>query len=364
MGLAVAATSVSTKTFRSDAVEEMAPALTEPLSQSKLSSSAASGASPRTSSSTTTTATVTATLGGTTLLPSADDQQQPQQQQQQLLQEVVENYPEQQVVGQQDLPPVVVEGLAEGVVADATTTPQGQREATLDEMGMSLPVTSGDGGSTTVDDIQNNNSASGGQALLKQLEQDSNRDLVEIALEQMHHDTAALVGSGAGGGAEGATAMDAILDAGGTVGGMPSNILQPPAVTGPQHSDFVLMDINNTPSKSVLHNRYFHGVSTSGPKSATVSSSSLPPSLADAAAPTSSAGGDAGAGGYANISNTIPLFDRAATQELEQTAGLLHAELRHVQNTIDSDATLSSSGGDSADESMPYVNELQEPLTM
>ncbi|XP_058129400.1 uncharacterized protein LOC131284800 [Anopheles ziemanni] len=634
MGLAVAATSVSTKTFRSDAVEEMAPALTEPLSQSKLSSSAASGASPRTSSSTTTTATVTATLGGTTLLPSADEQQQ--QQQQSSLQEVVENYAEQQVVVQQDLPPMV-EGLVEGVVA-APTVPL-TTEATLDEMGMSLPVTSGDGGSTTVDDIQNNNSASGG---LKQLEQDSSCDLVEIALEQMHHETTALVGSGGG-----ATTMDAIMDAAdagmdiGTVaapvGAMPSNILQPPPVTGPQHSDFVLMDINNTPiimqqpvtfpdqqvpiqqppqgligqmgqnqqdlsqsstsslgvfsgvggmagggvggtelgglmketgpdmdqmireistgdidllqvlksfennslllfsdvdvanlcdvgpgdgrdvhalpssstpstspnkdrerlelhaeivkrqvqmqrkydflvrrlhkviarymgqhvseevaglfehtqrywkkrekehakqmhnnnsgggpgnasataassssaganekwpeiipfqapppdaapappeklkpisanalktfskrmegissticsmeSKSVLHSRYFHGVSSCGPKSAAVSSG-LPPSLADPAASTSSA---ADGGGYANISNTIPLFDRVATQELEQTAGLLHAELRHVQNTIDSDATLSSSGGDSADESMPYVNELQEPLTI
>uniref|UniRef100_A0AAG5CU41 PEHE domain-containing protein n=1 Tax=Anopheles atroparvus TaxID=41427 RepID=A0AAG5CU41_ANOAO len=665
MGLAAAAKSVSTITIRSDAVEEMAPALTEPLSQSKLSSSAASGASPRTSSSTTTTATVTATLGGTTLLPLADvtlstEQQQQQQQQVQEAVEVVVDQ-QQEVVVQQGQPnSVPVEGFV-GIGAAAPTIPSSSsyvagtlhcQEAPLDGMGMSLPVTSGDGGSTTVDDIQNNNSAGGGgQMLLKQLDQDSNRDLVEIALEQLHHDVTIAEGEeGRNTSVDGATAMDAIagavVDMGtvtAPVDGVPENVLQPASTGGHQQCDFVLMDINSTPvilpqptlqeqqaplqpaamigamgpqhqqdlsqsstsslggvgsvggaggaelgglmkestdmdqmirelstadidllqvlksfdnnslllfsdvdvanlcdvgpvdgrdghahpstsspssspnkdrerlelhaeivkrqaqmqrkydflvrrlhkvvarymgqhvseevaglfehtqrywkkrekehakqlhnsnssgsaggnntsataltekwpdiipfqappvdntpaspeqlkpisanalktfakrvegistticsvqSKAVLHNRYFHGVNNSDQKPAPPPPSSGVPSASTSfgvggaennASAASVTAGSAGTGsgarttGYANISNTIPLFDRVATQELEQTAGLLHAELRHVQNTIDSDATLSSSGGDSADESMPYVNALQEPLTI
>uniref|UniRef100_A0A182SDI5 Uncharacterized protein n=1 Tax=Anopheles maculatus TaxID=74869 RepID=A0A182SDI5_9DIPT len=103
-------------------------------------------------------------------------------------------------------------------------------------------------------------------------------------------------------------------------------------------------------SKRVLDGRYFHGVSGVGV--ATGSSSAPSTSGTD---PTSF---------VSNISNTIPLFERSAAQELEQTAGLLFAELRQVQATIDSDATLSSSGGESADESIPYVNDVQEPLPM
>uniref|UniRef100_A0A182P7C0 PEHE domain-containing protein n=1 Tax=Anopheles epiroticus TaxID=199890 RepID=A0A182P7C0_9DIPT len=106
--------------------------------------------------------------------------------------------------------------------------------------------------------------------------------------------------------------------------------------------------ICSTQSKRVLNNRYFHGVSNIAPGTAAQSTS------------ISSGGCDPAIGG--NITNTIPLFERSATQDLEQTAGMLYAELRQVQATIDSDATLSSSGGESADESLPYTNEVQEPL--
>uniref|UniRef100_A0A182K1G6 PEHE domain-containing protein n=1 Tax=Anopheles christyi TaxID=43041 RepID=A0A182K1G6_9DIPT len=599
MGLAVVA-SVPVKK-RSDAVEAMAPALTEPLSQSKLSSSAASGASPRTSSSTTTPTTTT--FDGTTIITSPDnvhtelqqhDQQHQAQAQQQLDQFVDVQEQEQQHHHNQQLGDTV--DVSETVVVTSTTA--ALHEDNEETATMSLPLGgSSDGvGSTTVDDIQNNNS---GEQGLK-LDADTSRDLIEIALEQLHQEASM---GGGGNGTEVPVvepmAVDNVVDMAAVTShsaSLPGNVLQlqaehqssdlmpmelPPSqmivsqdsfqnaqqlhhqqqqipqlpgsimsippqdtsqssssLTGlgvsstgaelgmqlkdsnemdqmmrelstadidllqvfksldnnslllfsdvdvanlcdvpvadgsqsqsspnkdrerlEQHAEILKMQaqmqrkqdflarrlsklkarymgqhiseefaglfeyslrfwkkrekenakqlhnmnsnsggsgtglagegsgtcwpdiipfqapppdptpeklkpisanalktftkrlelisqaICSTQSKRVLNSPYFHGVSgigTSASKSASYSGSD----------PTSAA----------NITNTIPLFERAATQDLEQTAGMLYAELRQVQATIDSDATLSSSGGESADESLPYTNEVQEPL--
>uniref|UniRef100_A0A182Q8H2 PEHE domain-containing protein n=1 Tax=Anopheles farauti TaxID=69004 RepID=A0A182Q8H2_9DIPT len=575
----------------SDAVKAMAPALTEPLSQSKLSSSAASGASPRTSSSTSTTAT--ATFGGTTFISTDDNIHTDLQHQQ--TQQLEHFVAEQQQQGEDP------QQLVDVVISSTTTTTALHQDGagglqvpgTVAAMSMPL-VASDDVRSTTVDDIQNNNSSSGGQAL--KLDTDTNRDLIELALEQLHQD--ATMGGGGDGSEVPVAASDTMaaahvidMDAVASHSAMPSNVLQqqpqqpsdpiipmelPPAqgmmsqgmfpdvtqhqslpapggilampaadpnqssssslgvgVGGTnelgmqlkessdmdqmirelstadidllqvfksfdnnslllfsdvdmanlcevpvgdgsqpqsspnkdrerleQHAEIVKMQaqmqrkqdfltrrlsklkarymgqhvseeiaglfeytqrhwkkrekenvklLNNmacvgggagsntgattalngaiwpdiipfqapppdpTPeklkpisanglktftkrlesvsnticsvqSKRVLNNRYFHGVSNIG----------------GAAPGTCEPTGNGSSS--ANISNTIPLFEQTATQELELTAGMLYAELRQVQATIDSDATLSSSGGESADESMPYANEVQEPL--
>ncbi|XP_070143194.1 pneumococcal serine-rich repeat protein isoform X3 [Drosophila kikkawai] len=58
----------------------------------------------------------------------------------------------------------------------------------------------------------------------------------------------------------------------------------------------------------------------------------------------------------------VPGYDTYVTSELTHVAGLLHTELREVQNAIDSDATESSSGGESADEMVTYNNTQQQSL--
>ncbi|XP_017847407.1 uncharacterized protein LOC108603263 isoform X2 [Drosophila busckii] len=58
----------------------------------------------------------------------------------------------------------------------------------------------------------------------------------------------------------------------------------------------------------------------------------------------------------------VPIYDNYVTSELTHVAGLLHTELREIQNAIDSDATESSSGGESADEMVNYNNSQQQSL--
>lgn len=65
-----------------------------------------------------------------------------------------------------------------------------------------------------------------------------------------------------------------------------------------------------------------------------------------------------------SVSNVIPQFDQNGVIQIEQTAGLLSSELRVVEDAFDSDATASSSGGESADEMVSYNNTLQQPLSM
>ncbi|XP_055854914.1 uncharacterized protein LOC129918419 isoform X2 [Episyrphus balteatus] len=58
----------------------------------------------------------------------------------------------------------------------------------------------------------------------------------------------------------------------------------------------------------------------------------------------------------------VPTFDEKVTEEIAHVSGRLQAEMREVQSAIDSDATASSSGGESADEMVPYNNISQETM--
>lgn len=61
---------------------------------------------------------------------------------------------------------------------------------------------------------------------------------------------------------------------------------------------------------------------------------------------------------------TIPRFEDKVIEQIDSVSGLLQAELRIVQKALDSDATASSSGGESADEMVLYSNPTQERLKM
>lgn len=60
----------------------------------------------------------------------------------------------------------------------------------------------------------------------------------------------------------------------------------------------------------------------------------------------------------------VSTLDENVTDELKQVAGLLQSEMCEVQRAIDSDATESSSGGESADEMVTYNNQQQQTLPM
>lgn len=62
--------------------------------------------------------------------------------------------------------------------------------------------------------------------------------------------------------------------------------------------------------------------------------------------------------------NTVPRFESKVVEELDQVSGLLMSELRLIEKQIDSDATASSSGGESADEMVAFNNSYQQPLSM
>ncbi|CRL07434.1 CLUMA_CG020403, isoform A [Clunio marinus] len=63
-------------------------------------------------------------------------------------------------------------------------------------------------------------------------------------------------------------------------------------------------------------------------------------------------------------SNIIPRFESVDTEQLDQISGLLASELRLIEKQIDSDATASSSGGESADEMISYNNSYQQSLPL
>lgn len=66
-----------------------------------------------------------------------------------------------------------------------------------------------------------------------------------------------------------------------------------------------------------------------------------------------------------NVSNnTIPRFEPTEVEQIDQVSGLLMSEMRLIEKQIDSDATASSSGGESADEMVAYNNPYQQPLSM
>ncbi|XP_067633623.1 pneumococcal serine-rich repeat protein isoform X2 [Eurosta solidaginis] len=60
----------------------------------------------------------------------------------------------------------------------------------------------------------------------------------------------------------------------------------------------------------------------------------------------------------------ISNYDINVSEEMSQVAGLLQTELREIQMSMDSDATESSSGGESADEMVTYNNQIQQPLAI
>lgn len=62
--------------------------------------------------------------------------------------------------------------------------------------------------------------------------------------------------------------------------------------------------------------------------------------------------------------SAIPKFTDIDVDQIEQTSGLLMTEMRLIENQIDSDATASSTGGESADEMVSYNNQYQQPLSM
>lgn len=65
-----------------------------------------------------------------------------------------------------------------------------------------------------------------------------------------------------------------------------------------------------------------------------------------------------------NNFSCVHRFEDKVIDQVDQVAGLLHAELRTVERAIDSDATASSSGGESADEMIVYSNPTQQNLQM
>lgn len=60
----------------------------------------------------------------------------------------------------------------------------------------------------------------------------------------------------------------------------------------------------------------------------------------------------------------IPTLDTSTTTKLEQISGQLQTQLKIVEKGIDSDATASSSGGESGDEAVPFNNPVQQHMPM
>lgn len=65
-----------------------------------------------------------------------------------------------------------------------------------------------------------------------------------------------------------------------------------------------------------------------------------------------------------SIATCVPAFELNGTHQIKQCAGLLGTELKIVDDGFDSDATISSSGGESADEGVLYNNATQATLSM
>lgn len=64
------------------------------------------------------------------------------------------------------------------------------------------------------------------------------------------------------------------------------------------------------------------------------------------------------------FSSTLLRFKDNDIEKLDQVSGLIMSEMRLIENQIDSDATASSSGGESADEMVSYNNHYQQSLPM
>lgn len=86
--------------------------------------------------------------------------------------------------------------------------------------------------------------------------------------------------------------------------------------------------------------------------------------MADHVNNLSSASSSIASANKSTVITCVPQFDANGTQQLKQSAGLLSAELKLIGESFDSDATASSSGGESADEAIPYNNPTQQTLSM
>lgn len=62
--------------------------------------------------------------------------------------------------------------------------------------------------------------------------------------------------------------------------------------------------------------------------------------------------------------SVVPKIDSDASRQIERSAGILKSSVKCVTSAIDSDATASSSGGESADEMILYNNLTQTPQPM
>lgn len=71
-----------------------------------------------------------------------------------------------------------------------------------------------------------------------------------------------------------------------------------------------------------------------------------------------------GGKGSPAIGSLLPNLEEVSRNQLEHTSGLLRTELRAVESAMDSDATATSSGGESADELVNYTNPTQQTLSM
>lgn len=67
---------------------------------------------------------------------------------------------------------------------------------------------------------------------------------------------------------------------------------------------------------------------------------------------------------HRTIPSVVPRFDQNGIHQLHQVTGYLGTELKLIESAFDSEATASSSGGESADEMVSYNNIKQQPLTM
>lgn len=75
--------------------------------------------------------------------------------------------------------------------------------------------------------------------------------------------------------------------------------------------------------------------------------------------------GGGGASGNSMMGmTTVPPWPLDEKQELQKVVGLMETEMGMVQTEVDSEATVSSSGGESADEMQNYNNPLQQTLSM
>jgi KAT8 regulatory NSL complex subunit 1 len=65
-----------------------------------------------------------------------------------------------------------------------------------------------------------------------------------------------------------------------------------------------------------------------------------------------------------NGPRVLPKFSADVKNELEKVSGQLHTQLKMVENCVDSDATASSSGGESCDEMQSFNNHHQMHVSM